>query len=214
VLPRHKKYEPAGKKAQLRTSQLWLDQADARELHNDEEFTLMDWGNAIVKVCVRRHPLAPGLLLVIVRMNSTGAGLYQRGRGRFRLLVDSHAVTASLPKGAALPRKSRREGEQAGHPIANQACLGFRSALGPTEGAGGALAGACYATGLLLTHRPVAQATPHVPPVAAPAVPRQLAFLILADQMLPLTDRRLPCPAVCASSPSARTHLAQSRGWR
>lgn len=50
VLPRHKKYEPAGKKAVLRTSQLWLDQADARELQDGEEFTLMDWGNAIVKV--------------------------------------------------------------------------------------------------------------------------------------------------------------------
>jgi hypothetical protein len=34
----------------LRTSQLWLDQADARELKEGEEFTLMDWGNAIVKV--------------------------------------------------------------------------------------------------------------------------------------------------------------------
>lgn len=50
VIPRHKKYEPAGKKAVLRTSQLWIDQADARELHDGEEITLMDWGNAIVKV--------------------------------------------------------------------------------------------------------------------------------------------------------------------
>ncbi|KAF5833287.1 tRNA synthetases class I, catalytic domain-containing protein [Dunaliella salina] len=49
VIPRHKKYEPAGKKALLRSSQIWLDQNDAKELQDGEEFTLMDWGNAVVK---------------------------------------------------------------------------------------------------------------------------------------------------------------------
>lgn len=50
TLPRHKKYEPAGKKASVRSSAIWLDQADARELKDGEEFTLMDWGNAVAQV--------------------------------------------------------------------------------------------------------------------------------------------------------------------
>uniref|UniRef100_A0A7S0WYI8 glutamate--tRNA ligase n=1 Tax=Chlamydomonas leiostraca TaxID=1034604 RepID=A0A7S0WYI8_9CHLO len=49
VVPRHKKHAPAGTKAVLRTSSLWLDQADAKELSEGEEVTLMDWGNAIIK---------------------------------------------------------------------------------------------------------------------------------------------------------------------
>ncbi|GAB4821570.1 hypothetical protein N2152v2_008616 [Parachlorella kessleri] len=49
TIPRHKKYPPAGKKAQLRTSEIWLDQADAAAVSEGEEVTLMDWGNAIIR---------------------------------------------------------------------------------------------------------------------------------------------------------------------
>eukprot|EP00898_Chlorokybus_atmophyticus_P001795 jgi/Chlat1/2616/Chrsp178S02500 len=48
VIPRHKKFEGAGTKATLYSSTFWLDQADAREVKEQEEVTLMDWGNAIV----------------------------------------------------------------------------------------------------------------------------------------------------------------------
>ncbi len=49
-MPRHKKYPPAGKKSQLRLNKIWLDQADALEVKEGEEVTLMDWGNMIIKV--------------------------------------------------------------------------------------------------------------------------------------------------------------------
>uniref|UniRef100_A0A0E0JGW9 glutamate--tRNA ligase n=1 Tax=Oryza punctata TaxID=4537 RepID=A0A0E0JGW9_ORYPU len=49
VLPRHKKYEGAGKKATTFTNKIWLERADASVISIGEEVTLMDWGNAIVK---------------------------------------------------------------------------------------------------------------------------------------------------------------------
>eukprot|EP00955_Chlamydomonas_euryale_P091831 364650-Chlamydomonas_euryale.AAC.5 len=48
TVPRHKKHPPAGKKSQMRSSQIWIDQADALDVKDGEEVTLMDWGNAII----------------------------------------------------------------------------------------------------------------------------------------------------------------------
>ncbi|KAL5828019.1 hypothetical protein ACOSQ3_019850 [Xanthoceras sorbifolium] len=49
IIPRHKKYEGAGEKATTFTKRIWLDHDDAKSISVDEEVTLMDWGNAIVK---------------------------------------------------------------------------------------------------------------------------------------------------------------------
>ncbi|PRQ42562.1 putative glutamate--tRNA ligase [Rosa chinensis] len=49
IIPRHKKYEGAGEKATTFTRSVWIDRADAELISVDEEVTLMDWGNAIVK---------------------------------------------------------------------------------------------------------------------------------------------------------------------
>uniref|UniRef100_A0A2P2JPT2 glutamate--tRNA ligase n=2 Tax=Rhizophora mucronata TaxID=61149 RepID=A0A2P2JPT2_RHIMU len=49
ILARHKKYEGAGEKATTYTKSIWIDQADAKSISVNEEITLMDWGNAIVK---------------------------------------------------------------------------------------------------------------------------------------------------------------------
>lgn len=49
IIPRHKKYEGAGEKATSFTRRIWIDQGDAQTISVDEEVTLMDWGNAIVK---------------------------------------------------------------------------------------------------------------------------------------------------------------------
>jgi glutamyl/glutaminyl-tRNA synthetase len=49
IIPRHKKYEPAGKKATTFTNKIWLDYTDAASISQGEEITLMDWGNAIVR---------------------------------------------------------------------------------------------------------------------------------------------------------------------
>lgn len=46
---RHKKYPPAGKKSQLRLNRIWIDQADALEVKEGEEVTLMDWGNTFIR---------------------------------------------------------------------------------------------------------------------------------------------------------------------
>ncbi|GBG78275.1 hypothetical protein CBR_g26306 [Chara braunii] len=49
IIPRHKKYEPAGQKATTFTRSVWIDQADALAVSEGEEVTLMDWGNAFVR---------------------------------------------------------------------------------------------------------------------------------------------------------------------
>ncbi|XP_058197788.1 glutamate--tRNA ligase, cytoplasmic-like [Rhododendron vialii] len=49
IIPRHKKFEGAGQKTTTYTRQIWIDSVDAKSISIDEEITLMDWGNAIVK---------------------------------------------------------------------------------------------------------------------------------------------------------------------
>lgn len=60
-VPKHQKYPPAGMKQQVRSKTLWLDQADAAQLIEGEEITLMAWGNIIVD---RVHKEADGLGVV------------------------------------------------------------------------------------------------------------------------------------------------------
>ncbi|TXG71094.1 hypothetical protein EZV62_006029 [Acer yangbiense] len=49
IMPRHKKYEGAGEKETTFTKRIWLDHEDAKSVSVDEEVTLKDWGNAVVK---------------------------------------------------------------------------------------------------------------------------------------------------------------------
>jgi len=49
IVPKHKKYPPAGDKATTKMSNVWLDQVDARTVSQDEEITLMDWGNCFIR---------------------------------------------------------------------------------------------------------------------------------------------------------------------
>ncbi|GLT38579.1 hypothetical protein SLA2020_128210 [Shorea laevis] len=53
IIPRHKKYDGAGEKATTYTKRIWVDHADAECISVDEEITLMDWGNAIVKEIIK-----------------------------------------------------------------------------------------------------------------------------------------------------------------
>ncbi|KAI5072108.1 hypothetical protein GOP47_0012214 [Adiantum capillus-veneris] len=53
IIPRHKKWEAAGKKATTFTKQIWLEAADAAAVAEGEEVTLMDWGNAVVETVER-----------------------------------------------------------------------------------------------------------------------------------------------------------------
>lgn len=49
IIPKHKKYAGAGEKATTYTKGIWIDYDDAVSISVNEEVTLMDWGNAIVK---------------------------------------------------------------------------------------------------------------------------------------------------------------------
>jgi hypothetical protein len=51
-IAKHKKNAAAGSKTLLKLDRVWLDQADGQEVKEGEEVTLMDWGNAIIKVCI------------------------------------------------------------------------------------------------------------------------------------------------------------------
>lgn len=46
--PKHKKNPDLGEKKVIYSSNIFIDQDDAKTLKDNEEFTLMDWGNAIV----------------------------------------------------------------------------------------------------------------------------------------------------------------------
>ncbi|KAF5204497.1 Glutamine--trna ligase [Thalictrum thalictroides] len=48
-IPKHKKFEGAGYKATTYTKSIWIDYFDALSISVNEEITLMDWGNAIIK---------------------------------------------------------------------------------------------------------------------------------------------------------------------
>ncbi|KAK9456992.1 tRNA synthetases class I, catalytic domain-containing protein [Dipodascopsis uninucleata] len=47
--PKHKKNSAIGTKKVLYSSHIYVDQEDAQTFKDDEELTLMDWGNAIIK---------------------------------------------------------------------------------------------------------------------------------------------------------------------
>ncbi|CAH8330396.1 unnamed protein product, partial [Eruca vesicaria subsp. sativa] len=49
IIAKHKKFEGAGEKATTFTKSIWIEEADASVISVNEEVTLMDWGNAIVK---------------------------------------------------------------------------------------------------------------------------------------------------------------------
>eukprot|EP00210_Caulerpa_lentillifera_P009113 g8691.t1 len=49
TVPKHKKYAKAGTKVVVRDSEIWIDWADAEVISEEEEITLMDWGNCIIK---------------------------------------------------------------------------------------------------------------------------------------------------------------------
>ncbi|KAF9361980.1 hypothetical protein BGX26_008152 [Mortierella sp. AD094] len=48
-VPRHKKNVTLGKKKTAYGPNIWMDQADCKELEVNEEVTLMDWGNAFIR---------------------------------------------------------------------------------------------------------------------------------------------------------------------
>ncbi|KAF9300120.1 hypothetical protein BGZ74_008278 [Mortierella antarctica] len=48
-VPRHKKNEALGNKQTAYGPNIWMDQADCKELEINEEVTLMDWGNAFIR---------------------------------------------------------------------------------------------------------------------------------------------------------------------
>ncbi|KIY73190.1 glutamate-tRNA ligase [Cylindrobasidium torrendii FP15055 ss-10] len=49
TLPKHKKNPDVGEKKTVYSSNIWVDQEDAKSFDDQEEVTLMDWGNAFVR---------------------------------------------------------------------------------------------------------------------------------------------------------------------
>uniref|UniRef100_A0A803MFD2 Glutamate--tRNA ligase n=1 Tax=Chenopodium quinoa TaxID=63459 RepID=A0A803MFD2_CHEQI len=55
IMPRHKKFKEAGDKCTLYTKNIWIDYADALSISVNDEVTLMDWGNCIIKEIKRNE---------------------------------------------------------------------------------------------------------------------------------------------------------------
>lgn len=79
-MPKHKKYPPAGNKSQMRLNRVWLDQADALEVKENEEVTLMDWGNCIIRVRAGWGPLNQGISCIASGVSLTRQGYFGFGR--------------------------------------------------------------------------------------------------------------------------------------
>ncbi|KAK0235226.1 glutamyl-tRNA synthetase [Armillaria nabsnona] len=62
TLPKHKKNPSAGTKKTMYSSDVFVEQGDACSFGEDEEITLMDWGNAIV----RKKTLDPAIKKVVL----------------------------------------------------------------------------------------------------------------------------------------------------
>jgi len=62
---RHKKNESLGHKVVHYSNSIFIEQADAVELEKDEEITLMDWGNVIVKNIEKRDQVVTKVQAVL-----------------------------------------------------------------------------------------------------------------------------------------------------
>lgn len=108
VVPKHKKFAGAGNKMQLRSSPILIDQADAQLLSEGEELTLMEWGNAYVRVSHSIHgldlpcPNSFALPKNFVRMSYVFSKFLNNRSDRYMcLLARSPAVTLPPP---AIPK--------------------------------------------------------------------------------------------------------------
>ncbi|EFN53000.1 hypothetical protein CHLNCDRAFT_137448 [Chlorella variabilis] len=91
-MPRHAKYPAAGTKRQMRSSTLWLDQADAQAVSDGEEVTLMGWGNCVFKAHTA-YTAAGG------KVSGIEAALYLEGDfKKTRLKLTWLAQSADCPK--------------------------------------------------------------------------------------------------------------------
>jgi len=58
---RHRENPSLGTKRIIHTNRIFIEQEDAQELHDNEEITLMDWGNAIVTKITKDNNLVTGV---------------------------------------------------------------------------------------------------------------------------------------------------------
>ncbi|XWS64387.1 hypothetical protein CRYUN_Cryun05aG0000500 [Craigia yunnanensis] len=71
IIPRHKKYDGAGEKATTYTRKIWIDYADAECITVDEEVTLMDWGNVVMKEIIKDHDGNITLLVGVLHLEGS-----------------------------------------------------------------------------------------------------------------------------------------------
>ncbi|CAK9311774.1 unnamed protein product [Citrullus colocynthis] len=108
VIPKHKKYEGAGEKSTTFTKRIWIDQVDAQCIKVDEEITLMDWGNAIVKGIEKDEDGFVTQLLGILHLE----GSVKTTKLKATWLPDiNELVTLSLMEYDYLITKKKLEGE-------------------------------------------------------------------------------------------------------
>ena len=90
---------------QLRSSRIWLDQADAAGLSQDEEVTLMDWGNAIIRVRARVQPGVASMNTGWAHASHVGFATWVHAARRDTGWA--HACTRALLRGCMLRAVSR-----------------------------------------------------------------------------------------------------------
>ncbi|GAA5920079.1 hypothetical protein JCM1841_004082 [Sporobolomyces salmonicolor] len=86
-LPKHKKNPDVGNKTTYYGEKIYVEQADAATFAQDEELTLMDWGNAVVRTIVR----SPSGAISSLEMELNLAGDFKKTKKKVTWLSPSAA---------------------------------------------------------------------------------------------------------------------------
>ncbi|KAJ8292069.1 putative glutamate--tRNA ligase, cytoplasmic [Rhodotorula toruloides] len=91
VVPKHKKNPEVGEKTTFYTDTIYVEQADAASFAQDEELTLMDWGNAFVRKISRSSDSGP---VTSLEMELNLAGDFKKTKKKVTWLASPKAPSS------------------------------------------------------------------------------------------------------------------------
>ncbi|BGP10080.1 glutamate--tRNA ligase [Rhodotorula toruloides] len=91
VVPKHKKNPEVGDKTTFYADTIYVEQADAASFAQDEELTLMDWGNAFVRTISRSSDSGP---VISLEMELNLAGDFKKTKKKVTWLASPKAPSS------------------------------------------------------------------------------------------------------------------------
>lgn len=94
MMPKHKKTPEVGEKQTYYTKEIWVEQEDALSFLPEEEITLMDWGNAIIRSTTYSTTNPKLIEAITMELNLTGD--YKKTRLKITWLPSTPSVPVTL----------------------------------------------------------------------------------------------------------------------